>query len=110
MCPLGSAFFGLTINNAPEVRINLFKIIHQIVFHGKGGYDFETIYNLPIWLRKYIYKEIKDFYEEEKKAYENASKGNKGGNNKTLVTPDGKVNTPEFLKASKDYKGKTSYK
>tara|TARA_B100002019_G_scaffold82797_1_gene71532 strand:- start:675 stop:932 length:258 start_codon:yes stop_codon:yes gene_type:complete len=85
-------------------------MIHQIVFHGKGGYDFKAVYDLPIWLRKYIYKEITDFYAEEKKAYENAKKGKKGGQTKTLVSSDGKVNTPEFLKASKDYKGKTSYK
>ena len=73
-------------------------------------YDFKAVYDLPVWLRKYIYKEITDFYSEEKKAYENAKSGKKGGNTKTLVSSDGKINTPEFLKASKEYKGKTSYK
>ena len=33
---------------------------------------------------------------------------NKG--NKTLVSADGKVNTPAFAQESKAYKGKTSYK
>lgn len=28
----------------------------------------------------------------------------------TLVSSDGKVNVPEFAKASKQYKGKSSYK
>ena len=37
-------------------------------------------------------------------------KKEKRGSTKTLVSSDGKVNTPEFLKASKEYKGKTSYK
>ena len=41
---------------------------------------------------------------------ENATKNKKGGGTKTLVDSDGKVNTPEFMKASKEYKGKTSYK
>jgi len=27
-----------------------------------------------------------------------------------MISSDGKVNTPEFLKASKPYKGKSSYK
>jgi len=27
---------------------------------------------MPIWLRKFTFKEIKDFYEEEKKEYEKA--------------------------------------
>jgi hypothetical protein len=105
---LGLAFFGLTTTNASEHRITLFKMVHQIVFQGKGGYDFPTIYNLPIWLRKYIYKEITDFYSEEKKSMENAKAGKKG--NKTLVSADGKVNTPAFAQESKAYKGKTSYK
>jgi hypothetical protein len=99
------------------VRVNLFKHIHQIVFHSKGGYDFGTVYNLPIWLRKFIYNEIKTHYDEESKAYDKIKDG-KG--KQTLVNSDGKINTPEFTKASKQYKqventsnkfkGKTSFK
>tara|TARA_Y100000389_G_scaffold194939_1_gene225613 strand:+ start:1882 stop:2073 length:192 start_codon:yes stop_codon:yes gene_type:complete len=63
---------------------------------------------MPIWLRKYTYNEIKTFYAEEQKQYENASNGGKGSKN--LVNPDGKVNVPAFAEASKPYKGKTSYK
>ena len=101
-----STFFGLTINTALHSRRNLFKQIHEIVFHGKGGYDWETIYNMPIWLRKFTFNEIKKFYEEEKKAAE----GNTPPNQTNLVGPNGKVNTPEFAKASQQYKGKSSYK
>ena len=35
------AFFGLTTQDRP----NIFSQIHEIVFHGKGGYDWETVYN-----------------------------------------------------------------
>ena len=62
---------------------------------------------MPIWLRKFTFSEIQKWYEEEKKSYEKAQKGD---SSKTLISPDGKVNTPEFMKASTDYKGKTSYK
>jgi hypothetical protein len=34
-----------------------------MVFHGKGGYDWETVYNMPIWLRKFTFNKIKEFYE-----------------------------------------------
>jgi len=88
--------------------MNLFSQIHQILFHGKGGYDYITIYNMPIWLRKFTYSEMQSYYEEEKKAHEKASNGGKGAKN--LVNSDGKVNTPAFAEASKAYKGKTSYK
>lgn len=58
-------------------RLNLFKEIHEIVFHGKGGYDFYTVYTLPVWLRHYIYSEIQKYYKEEAAAIENSSKGSK---------------------------------
>jgi hypothetical protein len=77
-----------------------------MIFHGKGGYDFETIYNMPIWLRNYTFSEIKKFYEEQKKSSEPATK--KGTT--TLVTPDGKVNKEAFKEASTPYKGKVGYK
>jgi len=108
MCPLGLTFFGLTSDTAPLVRKNLFSHIHQIIFHGKGGYDYYTVYNMPVWLRKFTFSEIDKFYQEEKSAIENAKDG--GSKSSTLINSDGKVNTPAFMKASKDYKGKTSYK
>lgn len=62
---------------------------------------------MPVWLRKFTFSEIESFFKEEKKAYENSKKGK---NQTTLIDPSGKVNAPEFAKASKPYKGKTSYK
>ena len=64
---------------------------------------------MPLWLRKFTYGQLKDFYDKEKKSMEKAS-SQENSNQKTLIGADGKINTPEFLKASKPYKGKTSYK
>ena len=64
---------------------------------------------MPLWLRKFTFNEIKKHYEEEAEAYEKAKSGNTPGQ-KNLINPDGTVNTPEFMKASEPYKGKTSYK
>lgn len=49
---------------------------------------------MPIWLRKFTFKEIKDFYEEEKKQYEEA----KNGNSKNLTDSSGQITNPEFFK------------
>lgn len=98
------AFFGLTIDIIPQTRKNLFKQIHEIVFHGKGGYDWDTIYNMPIWLRKFTFHEINSYYQEEAKSYEKSSNGKKTN----LIDPSGKVNTQAFAEASKLYK-KSSY-
>lgn len=77
--------------------------MHEIVFHGKGGYDYQTIYNMPIWLRNATFGFIKDFYNEEKKSYEKSQKNSSSST--TVIDSDGKVKSPEFLQSRK-----TSYK
>ena len=108
LCLLGSTFFGLTTNTAPLVRKSLFKSIHDIVFHGNGGFDYHTVYNMPIWLRKYTFKEIQDHFDDLDSQHKAASANQKGKS--SLVNAEGKVNTPAFAAASKPYEGKTSYK
>ncbi len=88
------------MTSASKVRQNLFRQIHEIVFHGKGGYDWHTVYNMPIWLRKYTFKLISDFYKEET---ESIKKAQEGKDKKSLINSDGKVSSPNF-------KNTTSYK
>lgn len=97
---MGLHFFGLTTNNIPEIRKKIFTQIHEIVFHGKGGYDWNTIYNMPIWLRKFTFSKIDEFYKKEQQAMENAKKGK---DQQTIIDPSGKITPPQFQK-------KTSYK
>jgi hypothetical protein len=94
---LGLTFFGLTFDTATETRAAIFKQIHQIVFHGKGGYDWHTVYNMPIWLRRFTFIEIQKFYQEEKDAVENQGKSG----SKTVVGADGKIKAPEYLSQAK---------
>jgi hypothetical protein len=94
------------LETAPQIRIGLFKQIHEIIFHGKGGYDYFTIYNMPLWLRKFTFREMQKWYSDEKEAMENQQKSGKT----SLVDSNGKVNTPAFKQASKPYEGKSSYK
>ena len=44
----------------------LFSQIHEIVFHGQGGYDYNTVYNMSIWLRKFTFNKIKGWYDKSK--------------------------------------------
>jgi hypothetical protein len=48
----------------------MYSQIHEIVFHGKGGYTWLDIYNMPLWLRRFTFEKIKEFYEKEKEEYE----------------------------------------
>jgi hypothetical protein len=66
---LGLHFFGLT----PEYRAALFAQLHDIVFHGNGGYSFETVYEFPIWLRKFTHRSLIEHYDKQNKAQQNQS-------------------------------------
>ena len=91
------AFFGLT----SEHRKHIFDQIHQIVFHGKGGYSFTEVYELPIHLRKYIFHQIKEHYEHQNKqdSPEDLASKIKGGT----------VQVPDYAKGKKiSYNGEAS--
>jgi hypothetical protein len=83
------AFFGLT----PSIRLQIFREIHEIVFHGGGGYDWHTIYNMPTWLRKTTFNFINEHFEkinEERDKTENVL------TNKTDITTQ-KIAKPGVL-------------
>ena len=85
------------------MRKNLFTQIHEIVFHGNGGYNWYDIYNMPIWLRNFTFNSINKFYKDQEENREN------GGNDIDLANPDksqlperSKVPVPSYItKASK---------
>lgn len=84
------AFFGLT----PEHRRYIFDQIHQITFHGQGGYSFTEVYELPIHIRKYVFHQIKEHYDKQNKQNENPedlAKKIKGG----------QIEVPDYAKGKK---------
>jgi hypothetical protein len=98
-----SVFFTLTSQQAKEYRFNLFQQIHQVIFHGNGGYSWPDVYNMPIWLRNFTFSEIKKFHEESNKP------DSKSDKTSTLVNADGTINAPNFKKSSEGT-SKVSYK
>lgn len=89
------AFF--TLNS--DYRKNLFFQIHEIVFHGKGGYTWDTVYNMPIWLRKFTHSAINDFYIKEKEEYDKAAGKEQLTANTSLnkIKDLAKVTVPDFV-------------
>ena len=70
-------FFGLS----PETRGNIFRQIHEIVFHGQGGYSWEVVYNMPVCLRRFTFNTLQEHYDklnmensDELKPVQNSSK------------------------------------
>ena len=82
---MGLAFFGLT----PEYRAALFAQLHDIVFNGNGGYSFETVYEFPIWLRKFIHRTLIEHYDKQ-----NNQQQQQSGNGPTLQ--NGKIKAPDY--------------
>ena len=71
-------FFGLT----PQYRNHLFSQIHDLVFHGGGGFEHSSVYNMPIWLRRFHIQKISKYNEDQNKKIENAQKKNNIPSNK----------------------------
>lgn len=60
------------------------------MFHGKGGYTYDTVYNMPIWLRNFTFNKINDFYIKQNEEYEKAS-----SNKQKVELPKARV--PDFV-------------
>jgi len=81
-------FFGLSQN----YRVKLFDEIHEIVFHG-NNYDWGTVYNMPIWLRKLTYKKIEKFYQDKNDAIDKQNNMITAKNVKDIAKPPTTTNT-----------------
>ena len=69
-----SPFFGPT----PEYRTVLFTQIHDLVYHGGGGFKHSEVYNMPIWMRKFHIQKISAFNKEQNEEYDKQLKKAKG--------------------------------
>ena len=67
--PLGLAFFGLT----PKYRNILFTQIHDLVYHGGGGFKHTEVYNMPTWLRLFHINKINEYNEKQNEEYKRAT-------------------------------------
>ena len=65
-------FFGLT----PQYRKNIFDQIHDLVYHGGGGFIYSEVYNMPIWLRKFHIHKVSEWNKKRNEEMKKAQKGN----------------------------------
>ena len=86
----------------------MFKMVHDIVYHGNGGYDWHTVFNMPIWLRKFTYQQIAEYKEKESDAHKKAIDKSKTGTNINLNNPTKAV--PRSSMTPSNYMKKASRK
>lgn len=53
--------------------------VHDLVYHGNGGFIYSEVYNMPIQVRKFHIRKINDHIEKQNEEIERA----KGQNNVT---------------------------
>jgi hypothetical protein len=62
--------------------------MNEIVFHGKGGYTWDTVYEMPIWLRNFTFKKLKEWYDKEQEQIEKQNNQLTNTSGKELVRPN----------------------
>ena len=68
----------------------MFAQIHDIVFHGNGGFSWDTIYNMPIWLRRFTFNKIKEHFDKQNEENEKQQNmlNNKQNARKEIARPN----------------------
>ena len=54
--------------------------MHNLVFHGGGGFQYTEVYNMPIWLRTFHINKINEYNEKQNEEIERAKKGSSSNN------------------------------
>jgi hypothetical protein len=66
------------------------------VFHGNGGYDWDTVYSMPLWLRRTTFNLMKEHYDKQNEEAEKQQNmlNNRGKNEiaRPNITP-----TPDYI-------------
>lgn len=62
--------------------------VHDLVYHGRGGFPYDTVYNMPIPYRKYHIQKINEYLEKKAEAEEKAIKQSSVSSKKPLSKPN----------------------
>ena len=89
---LAPTFFGFK----PEHQVQLHDQLFELVWAGEGRWDWDTIYNLPIMYREFIYHKIREHYDKQKT---NSEKQQKMMQSKTATTVKPPINPTYTAKA-----------
>ena len=57
------------------------------MYFGGGGYDWHTVYNMPIWLRKFTIREINSIVNTQNEARKAKMDKSSKGNNIDMANP-----------------------
>lgn len=59
---MDQTFFGFK----PEDRVDLHDNLFNLLWHGEGRWDWDTLYNMPIFLRTFYIKRVNKIIQDRK--------------------------------------------
>jgi hypothetical protein len=81
---LEQTFFGFK----PEDRVALHESLFNLVWYGAGRWDWETLYAMPVYIRRFWIKKINKMTEEaEQRAEQQRSKQQSRQKQKIVKSP-----------------------
>jgi len=66
--------------------------VHDLIYHGRGGFPYDTVYNMPIIYRRYHIQKIQEYLDKKAEAEEKAM-------NKTTSSPSKQLSKPNIPQA-----------
>jgi hypothetical protein len=54
--------------------MQVYNEVHDLIYHGNGGFTYSEVYNMPIHIRRYSIARINKHLEEVKVAQEKAQR------------------------------------
>jgi hypothetical protein len=60
-CQWARTFFGLT----SEDKVNIHKILFALSYYSNGGFTFDQVYHMPVYLRTFYMKQLEDAKAKE---------------------------------------------
>ena len=55
--------------------------MHDLVYHGGGGFIHSEVYNMPTWMRRFHIQKINEHVKKENAEIDKASKGKSNSSN-----------------------------
>ena len=62
--------------------------MHDLVYHGGGGFIHSEVYNMPTWLRRFHITKISEFNEKQNAEMRKAQGNEQMGDNKEILGPN----------------------
>ena len=58
---MGPTFFGLTSEN----KVDIHKTLFTMAYYSNGAFNFEQVYNMPVYLRNFYMKQLEETKKRE---------------------------------------------